>query len=149
METGFDGGGSHLPPQFSFAAVVASVLLRLAAAGAGAVGVARVGAPGVLSAVVPAGALGHLLGRLADVGLGVVDLALGAAQLVGLLAVEAGEEELAVCGQGCQMAKFDPFLSLGLRQGGGQSKERKGSNFVALRSGAIVPQARRAKHIQS
>ena len=39
---------------------------------------------------------------------------------------------------------------LGLRQGGGvgaQSKERKGSNFAAQRSGAIVYQARRAKHI--
>ena len=30
-----------------------------------------------------------------------------------------------------------------------QSKERKGSNFAAQRSGAIVLQARRAKHIQS
>ena len=51
METGFDGGGSNLPPQLSFAAAVASVLLRLAAAGAGAVGVARVGAPGCLISI--------------------------------------------------------------------------------------------------
>ena len=32
---------------------------------------------------------------------------------------------------------------------GAQSKERKGSNFAAQRSGAIVPQAQRAKHIRS
>ena len=46
------------------------------------------------------------------------------------------------------MAKFDPFLSRveGL---GAQSKETKGSNFAALRSGAIALQARRAKSIQS
>ena len=31
--------------------------------------------------------------------------------------------------QGCQMAKFDPFLSLDCAMV--QSKERKGSNFVA------------------
>ena len=35
--------------------------------------------------------------------------------------------------QGCQMAKFDPFPSTLV-----QSKERKGSNFAAQRSGAIV-----------
>ena len=50
-------------------------------------------------------------------------------------------------------AKFDPFLSLDCARveggGGAQSKERKGSNFAAQRSGAIVLQARRAKHIQS
>ena len=43
--------------------------------------------------------------------------------------------------QGCQMAKFDPFLSLDcarLEGVGAQSKERKGSNFAAQRSGAIV-----------
>ena len=36
--------------------------------------------------------------------------------------------------QGCQMAKFDPFLSLDCARvegGGAQSKERKGSNFAA------------------
>ena len=34
--------------------------------------------------------------------------------------------------QGCQMAKFDPFLSLDcLGLEGTQSKERKGSNFAA------------------
>ena len=86
----------YFPPHFSFG----GVQLRLSAGGAGAVGVARVGAPGVLSAVVPAAALGHLLGGLADVVLGVVDLPLGAAKLVGLLAVEAGEEELAVWRRG-------------------------------------------------
>ena len=50
------------------------------------------------------------------------------------------------------MAKFDPFLSLDCARVegvGAQSKERKGSNFAAQRSGAIVLQARRAKHIQS
>ena len=39
------------------------------------------------------------------------------------------------------MAKFDPFLSLGCARVegvGAQSKERKGSNFAALHSGAIV-----------
>ena len=54
--------------------------------------------------------------------------------------------------QGCQMAKCDPFLSLDCARvegGGAQSKERKGSNFAEQRSGAIVFQARRAKHIQS
>ena len=43
--------------------------------------------------------------------------------------------------QGCQMAKFDPFLSLDCARVegvGAQSKERKGSNFAALRSRAIV-----------
>ena len=37
-------------------------------------------------------------------------------------------------GQGCQMAKFDPFLSLDCARVegvGAQSKERKGSNFAA------------------
>ena len=36
--------------------------------------------------------------------------------------------------QGCQMAKFDPFLSLDCARVegvGAQSKERKGSNFAA------------------
>ena len=39
------------------------------------------------------------------------------------------------------MAKFDPFLSLecaGVEGVGAQSKERKGSNFAAQRSGARV-----------
>ena len=39
------------------------------------------------------------------------------------------------------MAKFDPFLSLDCARvegGGAQSKERKGSNFVAQHSRAIV-----------
>ena len=43
--------------------------------------------------------------------------------------------------QGCQMAKFDPVLSLDcvrMEGVGAQSKERKGSNFAAQRSGAIV-----------
>ena len=36
----------------------------------------------------------------------------------------------AICSdQGCQMAKFDPFLAPGWRVGA-QSKERKGSNFA-------------------
>ena len=42
---------------------------------------------------------------------------------------------------GCQMAKFDPFLSLDCARVegmGAQSKESKGSNFAAQRSGAIV-----------
>ena len=42
---------------------------------------------------------------------------------------------------GCQMAKFDPFLSLDCARVegvGAQSKEMKGSNFAAQRSGAIV-----------
>ena len=33
--------------------------------------------------------------------------------------------------QGCQIAKFDPFLSLDCARVEGQSKERKGSNFAA------------------
>ena len=43
--------------------------------------------------------------------------------------------------QGCQMEKFDPFLSLDCARVEGvgvQSKERKGSNFAKQRSGAIV-----------
>ena len=43
--------------------------------------------------------------------------------------------------QGCQMAKFDHFLSLdwAREEGvGAQSKERKGSNFAVQRSGAMV-----------
>ena len=54
--------------------------------------------------------------------------------------------------QGCQMAKFDPFYSLDcarVQAVGAQSKERKGSNFAAQRSGAIGHQARRVKTIQS
>ena len=46
--------------------------------------------------------------------------------------------------QCCQMAKFDPFLSSDsarVEGVGAQSKERKGSNFAAQRSGAIVLQA--------
>ena len=42
---------------------------------------------------------------------------------------------------GRQIAKFDPFLSLDCARVegvGAQSKERKGSNFAAQRSGAIV-----------
>ena len=42
---------------------------------------------------------------------------------------------------GCQIAKFDPFLSSDCARVecvGAQSKERKGSNFAAQRSGAIV-----------
>ena len=42
---------------------------------------------------------------------------------------------------GCQMAKFDPFLSLDCARMEGvraQSKETKGSNFAAQGSGAIV-----------
>ena len=41
---------------------------------------------------------------------------------------------LGACDQGCQMAKFDPFLSLDCARVegvGAQSKERKGSNFAA------------------
>ena len=52
---------------------------------------------------------------------------------------------------GCQMANFDAFLPLDCARVegvGAQSKERKGSNFAAQRSGAIVLQARRAKRIQ-
>ena len=48
--------------------------------------------------------------------------------------------------------KLDPFLSLDCAPTPStlaQSKERKGSNFAAQRSGAIVLQDRRAKHIQS
>ena len=48
------------------------------------------------------------------------------------------------------MAKFDPMLSLDCARvegAGAQSKERRGSNFAAQRSGDIVLQARRAKHI--
>ena len=44
-------------------------------------------------------------------------------------------------GKGCQIAKFDPFLSLDCARVegvGAQSKERKGSNFAVQRSGAIV-----------
>ena len=42
--------------------------------------------------------------------------------------------ERRVGAQGCQMAKFDPFLSLDCARVegvGAQSKERKGSNFAA------------------
>ena len=52
----------------------------------------------------------------------------------------------------CYTAKFDPFLSLDCARVegvGAQSKKRKGSNFAAQRSEAIVLQAPRAKHLQS
>ena len=39
---------------------------------------------------------------------------------------------------GCQMAKFDPLGCARVEGVGAQSKERKGSNFAAQRSGAIV-----------
>ena len=48
------------------------------------------------------------------------------------------------------MAKFDPFLSLDCAKVegmGAQSKERKGSNFAAQSSGAIVLKPKGAKHI--
>ena len=46
--------------------------------------------------------------------------------------------------QGCQMAQFDPFLSLncivpGWRAEGAQSKERKGSNCAILQSSVAEP----------
>ena len=50
------------------------------------------------------------------------------------------------------MAKFGPFLSLDCARVegvGAQSRERKGSNFAAQRSGSIVLQAKRAEHLQS
>ena len=56
---------------------------------------------------------------------------------VRVLGAEHGEVELALGGepeQGCQMAKFDPVLSLDCARVegvGAQSKERKGSNFAA------------------
>ena len=54
--------------------------------------------------------------------------------------------------QCCQIAKFDPFLSLNCARVegvGAQSKESTESNFAAQRTGAIVLQARRAKRKQS
>ena len=48
-----------------------------------------------------------------------------------------GDMAVMLLEQGCQMAKFDPFLSLDCAKGprveggGAQSKERKGSNFAA------------------
>ena len=70
-------------------------------------------------------------------------LRVGDAMVVLVAVVRVRDEyRVAVCAQGCQMAKFDPFLSLDcVRVEGGvgaQSKERKGSNFAAQRSGAIV-----------
>ena len=47
--------------------------------------------------------------------------------------LDALGEEDGACGQGCQMAKFDPFLSLDcatVEGVGAQSKERKGPNFA-------------------
>ena len=75
-------------------------------------------------------------------GFGVLASVLGSLKLVSLsspwtscrvaLKTQVGEE---VSGeQGCQMAKFDPFLSLDCARVegvGAQSKERKGSNFAA------------------
>lgn len=61
-----------------------------------AIGIARSGAFGVLAAIVPASAFGHIQRILAGQADSVEDLALGAAEFVGLLAKEAGEEELAV-----------------------------------------------------
>ena len=63
--------------------------------------------PGVLPAVVPALAVGDLLGGLANVAIGVVNLALGTSELVGLLPVEAGEEELKE-GKVCNVDMCDP-----------------------------------------
>ena len=113
VERRFEIAATFLSPgHVTVTAVVASTVpLRLLAVGARAVGVARVGAPGVVSAVVPAGALVDLLGGLADVADGVVDLTLGAAQLVGLLAVEAGEEELAVGGVGEERVLVEQALA--------------------------------------
>ena len=51
--------------------------------------------------------------------------------------IKAGLELMSASGvncQGCQMAKFDPFLSLdcaGLESRGVQSKEEKGSSFAS------------------
>ena len=59
----------------------------------------------------------------------------------GLLFVLAPFASSSSSAQSCQMAKFDPFLSLDCARVegvGAQSKERKGSNLAAQRSGAIV-----------
>ena len=69
-------------------------------AGTGAVCGTLAWAPGVLFALVPALAVWHLVGSLAGEGRGVKHLPLGAPELVGVFAEEAGEEELAVCGVG-------------------------------------------------
>ena len=60
-------------------------ITSLASARAGAVRVALVAAPAVLGAPVPAGALRHLLGGLAGLGVSVEHVALAASKLVGLL----------------------------------------------------------------
>ena len=85
---------------------------------------------------------GHLLQDVEAVG------GVAARGAEGLLGDPAGDADLVEDvaagledGQGCQMAKFDPFLSLDCARVegvGAQSKERKGSNFAAQRSGAVV-----------
>ena len=87
------------------------------------------------------------LDLVVDVALGGVPLALlqlqpvRQRQLVRLERQRQGDELVLRKSQGCQMAKFDPFFSLdcaGVEGVGAQSKERKGSNFAAQHSGAIV-----------
>ena len=63
----------------------------------------------------------------------------GAMANLGQWAISEEKERLRE--QGCQMAKFDPFLSLGCARVEGmeaQSKEREGSDFAVWRSEAIV-----------
>ena len=53
--------------------------------------------------------------------------------------------------QGCQITKLYPFLSMDYAQVeglGAQSKARKGYNFAAQRSGAIVQKPKGPKHIR-
>ena len=53
--------------------------------------------------------------------------------ILGLLFGDRGLLFVELLGQGCQMAKFDPFLSLDCAptpSALAQSKERKGSNFA-------------------
>ena len=55
------------------------------------------------------------------------------ATFVAVLSYLAGDRHVMYSRQGCQMAKFDPFLSLDCARVegvGAQSKERKGSNFA-------------------
>ncbi len=132
--------------------VLLQLLLRLA--GAGAVGVAGVGTPAVLPAVVPAGALLDLLGLLADVGLGVVDLSLGAAQLVGLLSVEAGEEELAVGRVGVERVLVEQALAADLgRAGAGEAVDALGLDVdvtahLGLGGELVLPDAGAELHVE-
>jgi len=91
------------------------------------------GALGVLSAVVPAAAIGNLLGCFAGQALSVENLTAGAAKLVGFLAVEASEEKLTIGGVGIDGMFLEESIGSDFA-GSGAGEPFDGLEFSGVRS---------------